>query len=363
VEKSKSELKRPGADPSQKEKAGKLIEEAENNVELVRYGKGVHNIKYSVSLLLVANEKLKEAMTLIGSGYIPGALPVSQGVIKSECYSCHVGIENKKTTFLGEPFDHSPHLLKEQLPCERCHSNQRRHGETILSTNDCQTCHHPDKSINCTSCHAQGPAQAILYKNVDFLHSVHSVEQNLDCLLCHQLKDGTFTIDPQMDCFSCHHPLEGKSCGDCHQTQNQILTGKRVLDYDTIPGVMSYLQCTDCHVHLEQGKTKEIVRTSCENCHAQGYSEMLDEWQKEVTARVASIKGKIESLQKTLQDLKGTKERNENEELVKSALNFSEIRLNLVEKDGSQGGHNYTLISKMLEEANSKLDQTRQMIQ
>lgn len=105
------------------------------------------------------------------------------------------------------------------------------------------------------------------------------------------------------------------------------------------------------------------MRTSCENCHAQGYSEMLDQWQKEVTAQVASIKGKIESFKQTLQDLKRVEGRGENEELIKSALNFSEIRLNLVEKDGSQGGHNYTLISKMLEEANLKLDQTRQMIQ
>jgi hypothetical protein len=364
LERSKKELKKHGINRSKDEKAKRLIEEAQGNVELVRYGKGVHNIKYSVSLLTVANEKLTEAMKLIGSSYKPKTLPVSQAVIKSECYSCHMGIENKKTTFLGKPFDHRPHLLREQLPCGRCHSDQRRHGETTLSIKDCRTCHHPDKSINCTTCHEWGPTQTSAYKNIDFLHSHHSVEQGMDCLLCHKLKAGTFVIDKKMDCFSCHHPMEGENCESCHKIQNRIFSGEGVLDYEATPGEMSSsLGCTDCHVELEQGKTKEIVKTSCEDCHGEGYSEMMDQWQEEVTTQVALIKGKIERLKQTLEDLKRSKGNKETEELVKSALSFSEMRWNLVEKDGSGGGHNYALISKMLEEANLKLDETKQLIQ
>jgi len=358
LEKSKAEFKRASRpDHSQKEKARGLIEEAENNVKLVSYGKGVHNIKYSVSLLTVANEKLKEAMQVIGSGYAPKTLPVSQAVVKSECYSCHLGIEEKKTTFQGKPFDHSPHLLKVQLPCERCHSNQRKHGETILKLNDCRSCHHPDQSINCANCHGKGPAQAVAYENVDFQHAPHSSEQGLDCLLCHQLKDGMFAIDPKMDCFSCHHPMEGKNCGDCHHTQSQVLSGEGVLDYKSIPGVMSSLKCTDCHGQLEQGKTAEIVKTACQNCHNPSYSDTLSQWQKEITDQMILLKEIIERQKQDWVDSKGTKGNAEKEEAVKRALDYSVTRMTLVEKDGSLGGHNYLLIHQMLEEAKLKLDE------
>lgn len=359
LERSRKELRQRGAKHPVAEKAGGLIDEAEENVSLVRYGKGVHNIKYSVSLLSTANDKLAQAMKLIGSGYRTKTLPISEAVVKSECYSCHMGIEKKKTTFLGKPFDHSAHLLREQLPCQRCHSNEPKHGETTLSINDCRTCHHPDKSINCTTCHEWGPTQAIAYENIDFLHSHHSVEQGMGCLLCHELKEGTFAISRKMDCFSCHHPMETSSCEDCHKIQGQVFSGEGILDYDVTPDIMSSaLGCTDCHVELERGKTNEIVRAGCGNCHDESYAEMMDQWQSDVEDRVDSIRGKIESLRKIQRRWEGSKE---TREFLKSALEFSEIRLILVEKDGSRGAHNYMLISQMLEEAALKLKNLDQL--
>jgi hypothetical protein len=296
-------------------------------------------------------------MQMIGSTYVPKVLPVSQAVIKSECYSCHPGIEEKKTTFQGVSFDHSPHLLKVQLPCERCHSNQRKHGETILKLNDCRACHHPDLSVICATCHGKGPTEAVAYQNVDFLHSHHSEKQGLDCLLCHDLKQGTFGINKKMDCFSCHHPPEGKNCGDCHQIQSQFFSGEGVLNYEPTPGVMSSIQCPDCHGQVEQGKTGEIAKTACQNCHDPGYSDTLSLWQKGIADQIVSLKGKIERLKKDLMDLKSTKGNEENEESLRRALDFSVTRVILVEKDGSLGGHNYLLIKQMLEEAEFKLDE------
>ena len=363
LEKSDGELNKRTIDPSRREDAKRLIEEARENVDLVRYGKGVHNIKYSVNLLSTAHEKLTQAMKLIGSGYRPKNLPISQAVIKTECYSCHTGIEGKKTSFLGKLFDHRPHLLSEQLPCERCHSNQRKHGETILTLDDCRNCHHPDKSINCTSCHGRGPAQVIAYRNVDFLHSHHSVKQGMDCLLCHELKEGTFFINKKMNCYSCHHPMEGRSCESCHQIQSQLFSGEGILNYEGTPGEMSSLACTDCHADLAEGNTKEIMRSGCENCHGEGYSEIMDQWQEEVKTQVDLINLKVKNLKETLQSLRKSKTNKETEELLELALEFTELRLNLVEKDGSQGGHNFALISKMLEDASLKLKDIEQLIQ
>ena len=81
--------------------------------------------------------------------------------------------------------------------------------------------------------------------------------------------------------------MEGKNCEDCHKIQSQIFSGEGVLDYDPTPGVMSSLGCTDCHVELEQGKTTEMVITSCENCHKEKYTAMVEKWLKELTDQVA----------------------------------------------------------------------------
>jgi nitrate/TMAO reductase-like tetraheme cytochrome c subunit len=352
LERSKGELTKHTGDSPAIEKARELIGEAEENVSLVRYGKGVHNIKYSVSLLSAANGKLTQAMETIGSSYRPRNLPVSEAVVKTECYSCHVGIENKKTTFQGKLFDHRAHLLKEQLPCQRCHSNQRKHGETILSIKDCRTCHHPDQSIDCTTCHQQGPAQAVDYRGVEFLHSRHSVDQGMDCLLCHELKEGAFVIGREVDCFSCHHPMEGKDCRECHDLQSRMLSGEGVLDYGPSPGLMSSLGCSDCHVELQPGSTHEITRTSCENCHQRGYSETMDQWQGEIQDRVDSIRAAMDGLREREKSYPGNREILES---ISSALEFSETRLTMVQRDGSRGVHNYQLISRMLDQASAKL--------
>ncbi len=360
LERSRAELRQRAARHPAAEKAVGLIDEAEENINLVRYGKGVHNIKYSVSLLSAANEKLDQAMKLIGSSYRPKNLPVSEAVVKSECYSCHMGIEKKSTIFLGKRFDHTAHLLREQLPCQRCHSDEKKHGETILSLNDCRTCHHPDKSINCTTCHEWGPAESVEYENVDFLHSHHSVKQGMDCLLCHQLKEGTFVIDRKMDCSSCHHPMEETSCEECHTVQSGMFSGEGVLDYQPAPDVMySSLGCTDCHAVPEQGMTREMVRDACENCHDEGYAEMMDQRQEEVNTKIISLREKIENLKRTLDRFEGDEE---TEKLLRSALEFSEKRLSLVQRDGSKGEHNYDLISKILEDAALRLEDSKLLI-
>jgi formate-dependent nitrite reductase cytochrome c552 subunit len=132
-----------------------------------------------------------------------------------------------------------------------------------------------------------------------------------------------------------------------------MFSGEGVLTYEGTPDVMSSaLGCADCHAEPKQGKTKEMVRAGCENCHDETYSEMMDQWQRDITARVDSLREKIESLKKIQKSSKATEEILE---FLKSALKFSEIRLILVERDGSRGVHNYPLISQMLEEAALKL--------
>lgn len=222
LEKSKSELKKSSEDPSRKEEARRLIAEAENNVKLVRYGKGVHNIKYSTNLLEESNSMMEQAMKLIGSSFRPTALSLSQASLKSECYSCHLDVEKKKKKVFGSLFDHGIHLQKANLECETCHSNKKVHGELILDKDGCANCHHQDEKIECKKCHGDGPAEAIKFKSVDFAHSVHTQTLSMICSDCHQTKDSQMKLTADLDCYSCHHPLEQKKCKDCHKEEKVI---------------------------------------------------------------------------------------------------------------------------------------------
>jgi hypothetical protein len=338
--------------------AKNLLDQASENINLVRYGKGVHNIKYAINLLEQSNSMIEQAMKLIGSSFKPVRLSVSQASLKSECYNCHPDVEQKKKNVFSSLFDHGIHLQKANLECQRCHSNLKVHGELIISKAECANCHHQGDKLDCNKCHDSGPPEVIKYKSVDFLHTAHTQTPGMSCSDCHQRKDGQIKLSADLDCYSCHHPLEGKNCGDCHQIQTRILSGEGVLNYSPTPGVMSSLGCKDCHGEPQPGKTKEEVEKSCIGCHDPSYSDTVSQWQKGINAQITSLEVKIERRQKSLLDLKDKKGNAEKEASLKSALDFSITRINLVKQDGSRGGHNYLLITRMLEEARSKLDET-----
>jgi nitrate/TMAO reductase-like tetraheme cytochrome c subunit len=204
-----------------------LIAEARENIDLVREGKGVHNIKYSIQLLQVADQKLKEGMKAIGSRYQVPSLSLPSVTPKSECYSCHLGIETQTGTVFGKSFSHQVHLIKANLPCGNCHSNARKHGELILSAESCNNCHHNKR----------------------------------------------------------------QDCETCHPVQAELRKGSDVLDYQPIAPLMPDLGCRDCHTEIKFNQTAQIVRTACMNCHDKEHIQMLDDKQKEIKDELAKIDG------------------------------------------------------------------------
>jgi len=215
-------------------KGKRLLEEAKDNIELVKEGKGVHNIKYSIHLLEVANQKLKEGMKALGSKYQVPALSLPSITPKSECYTCHLGIETKTVSALGMLFPHQAHLVKANLPCGNCHSNQRIHGELILKKESCSNCHHGKR----------------------------------------------------------------EDCQTCHPVQEKFRKGVKVLDYDSIPAPMTDLDCKDCHLEIKFQQTSKIVRDACANCHEKEYIEILDNQQKEDKTELEKIKDFVLQIKK-----------------------------------------------------------------
>jgi len=359
LSKAQSELSRARRDDGNYREAKKLLKEAKENIDLVRYGKGVHNIKYSANLLNTANSMIQEAMKLIGSSYRPPKLPLSKAALKSECYSCHLGIEWEKTFIFGKRFSHQPHLVKADLKCETCHSNQREHGELIISKGDCLSCHHSEGEANCKKCHQDGPSRNIAYRGLEFAHHPHTVSLGLDCVDCHRVDRRSFSFDPRTDCFTCHHPSDTRGCEECHTLQKSILSGEGVLDYPSISGSMSSLECQNCHPEVKPQENLPIVKATCEMCHGEGYADLVDMWQAQTSEQMEKIKRKITELEGLLKKMRKKGVGKERVEKVATGLREIKKRLNLVENDRSGGVHNQDLILKILKDLELKIDRVK----
>jgi nitrate/TMAO reductase-like tetraheme cytochrome c subunit len=206
-----------------------LISEAKSNIDLVKEGKGVHNIKYSIHLLEVAHQRLRDGLKALGSKYQVPALTLPSITPKTKCYTCHLGVETKTVSAFGLTFSHQAHLVKANIPCGSCHSNEKVHGELILSKESCTSCHH----------------------------------------------------------------IKREDCQACHPVQEKFRQGFKLLDYDLIPAPMADLGCKDCHLGIEFQQTARIVRDACVNCHDKDYIQILDEQQQEIKKRMQEIKDLI----------------------------------------------------------------------
>lgn len=218
--------------------AEKLLSDAAYNIELVRYGQGVHNVEYADLLLKTARNQLAEAMKLVGSGYAPPSLGTTQAFPESPCMTCHFGLETRVAKVFGKSFEHKKHAYT----CSMCHSEgvtsgQKGHGVLKITEGECQRCHH---------------------------------KQTTDCATCHPI-------------------------------QKKVLTGSGVLSFEATPGPMSQnVACDACHVGLASGHDLNKLKKTCVDCHSPGYDEMVAGWQsdtretlKEVRTLLAKTQGEL----------------------------------------------------------------------
>lgn len=180
------------------------IDLAKEGIHLVEVGKAIHNVTYS-------NKILKETYRLLERANQVGNLQVSIPQVvfdvtqPSECFSCHVGVEDLSVNYKGRIFNHSTHLLQEKLQCNRCHSNLRRHGEMIVSDQDCNSCHHKQATEdNCTQCHAT-EEKIYLGTFAQQMEPDVMAEAEVTCAECHIPEDEILRPDISM-CESCHDP-------------------------------------------------------------------------------------------------------------------------------------------------------------
>jgi nitrate/TMAO reductase-like tetraheme cytochrome c subunit len=118
---------------------------------------------------------------------------------------------------------------------------------------------------------------------MNFSHNQHIANQKIACNKCHsnEQKHGQLTVTKQ-SCNSCHHSQSktNESCASCHKFQEQVYNGSYLNrnhpDFMKAAGA----GCVDCHVASD--KVNKPDKMVCLKCHEAGYEDMMGEWKNDV---------------------------------------------------------------------------------
>lgn len=241
--------------------ADSLLGLARENVELVRVGRGAHNVGYADRLLHAAVDLTRRA---VGAGGLPfdvGRVDLGPALDRSACLQCHLAVARQAGVFQGARFAHEPHLGA-GLPCTACHTPLDDHGKiTLRSSADCQGCHHrAAEPATCRHCHTGSnavPAGVIPRPAGDFPHPAH-VAIGFACTVCHQ---APAMRAADLNCDNCHgaHHLPAATCLACHRA-DQGVKAKHM------QAAIAHRPCTGCHGDKVAGLT-EWSRQICTVCH------------------------------------------------------------------------------------------------
>lgn len=261
-----------GAD--QRRAADSLLSLANENVELVRVGRGVHNVGYADAALRAALDLVAEASSTGGIDYRPPSVDLGPTVEENQCLRCHMGIEEQRGSWEGRRFEHEPHVTRANLSCELCHSSMDDHGKvTLASPSLCSDCHHSG-AIQCETCHEGGAgrqAGSIPTPTGDFPHPLH-VEMGFPCQTCHGNPPGRPRPELCETCHGAHHQPEA-NCLACHREGVIDLhppvahQGCALCHGDAVEGIDEWSRnvCTVCHVD----RVDHYAPNDCVACHPQ----------------------------------------------------------------------------------------------
>jgi nitrate/TMAO reductase-like tetraheme cytochrome c subunit len=328
-------VKGNGVSPDDIATAQALLTSADNNIATITRGNPVHNVKFSERLVMTANAQLAMALgALRGDEGIADIAPIARPKEPEggRCLGCHFGIETVTVAAFGQAFDHGPHVIDEQLSCEKCHSPEPQesegHGTTTVQSAECASCHHEQaKDDDCESCHADLRTRTVSYSK-PFDHGNHALSYRTDCADCHASDTTRAFVG---ECVSCHHTarvdVEGK-CADCHAAQHAVFDG--TAEGSGITGIHfdADVECLDCHYTDED----PIETALCEDCHdEERYPDMRRAWQdnaRRKLSQAASARTGGRASRSLIRDI--------------------ERHVRLIQRDGSLGVHNPELVDTLL---------------
>lgn len=310
--------------------------DAETNFNLVKNGKGVHNIDYAIKLL----ENVANNIEGIASGLGVKGYKVSRIKLLTDdseyCNLCHFAIQPKNIEKFGEDeFPHSKHM--KFLPCTKCHSRDE-HKKITATKEVCETCHSSFSKIR----------ENIKYRGISFPHTLHSSKKEISCTVCHVSVDFSKIQIKANICTSCHHKDADlrKDCSRCHPVQNNTYSGS-ILGEKLEPDIMNSggVKCEDCHLPNKNIVTKPSTGV-CADCHDASYKSMMTDWTNEIKDKSKEVSSLIEIIVNDKLDLERSEKVSQARKLVA-----------MIKLDGSGGIHNYMVLSSLLDKSIKELKQ------
>jgi hypothetical protein len=310
-------------------------------------------------------------------------------------------------------FDHRPHLDPEKvgrtMVCSSCHTQILR--DEHMTTNEaacflchlrpgrppelgaCQRCHEPPGTVDlpggetfdharvvgagveCTQCHAgltegrgEVPRQRCLqchnardqigrFTEPVFLHERHVLGESLDCQDCHleirhSLREGW--VREATRCETCHP--------DHHRAQNLLFAGEAAKGVPSHSGPMFKVRtgCLSCHVAVNHAGEEVVLTASpqaCDECHQEGFGEILEGWRELGDARLEEIGASVSEARGAIAAFGGEPARREE----------AERRLRAVEEDLrlvrlGRPAHNFGYAEAILDAAEEEIERIRALL-
>ena len=203
------------------------VQNARHNLDLLRGGRGAHNVEYAVRLTQAAARSLDKAMPALDADYRPPRRPPLVSTPDGYCTAlCHARIGlPEETEFEHMVFPHSLHAEDIEVECTVCHSPDK-HKKQIITRTGCMSCHHEAEDIDCAHCH---PATVALYTGeaadwgVEEGYPDFMADAEITCTECHDLTAELDIADLQTGCIDCHDEDYGPMLAEwINETQDTV---------------------------------------------------------------------------------------------------------------------------------------------
>jgi nitrate/TMAO reductase-like tetraheme cytochrome c subunit len=276
------------------EGAKELLEDAIFNYNLVKNGRGEHNVEYAIKLLSSSIDQYEIAKKSLNPGFSP----------------------TRRPEVLREPDGYCTKLCHNRLGL-------------------------PEKKF-------------FDEMHIEFPHRLHSEEMELGCATCHSPEKHKMRIITKEGCMNCHHKGENLNCRQCHPFQTELYTGKfrgKKISADVM--FSAGVTCIDCHNLKEKAHTVETIKVKCIECHEKGYDELLIQWEKDLLEAESSATLKVSGLREKIESSKllGKQVPKNSEDLLERA------ELIIKATGEGRGIHNYEESIKLLQETEKEIDE------
>ncbi|PYV10734.1 MAG: hypothetical protein DMG07_20605 [Acidobacteria bacterium] len=145
--------------------------------------------------------------------------------------------------------------------CFRCHDGKHRSDDSRVVRKDCSVCHEVQRPIA-----ADGRGEVLEQRVPEHPVRLEGTHAELTCSACH-----TGGRAPE------------STCAGCHKRTQRFLEGKTTLPgVEVSPAAMAGVDCDSCHDPARL-REREALAPRCDQCHDEGYGEMIDLWKEEAT--------------------------------------------------------------------------------